>query len=187
MAQLTRALFAARKQAAERPPESYWSDLFTENTARFDAAAASLGAHPNETLELLDKLLRPSPPMDRDRVQKLIRDVYRANSLTQARAMADIDPIIQGAAVDLRRLYKSMRKSTEYQWMKYSDPLDELFKAMSTAKALPDQMRALRAIGIMEQIASPKATEKLRELASGASIARVTTRAHDALERLARH
>ncbi|HEV2946146.1 MAG TPA: hypothetical protein VGX70_02150 [Gemmataceae bacterium] len=60
---------------------------------------------------------------------------------------------------------------------------EQLLSSIQTIHS-PDQLRALRAIEVLEHIRSPEAREILQSLAKGPQAARLTREAQDSLDRL---
>ncbi len=157
-----------------------WSDLDIPNASRVLRAMRGLVAAPKETVELLRKHLRPvdgkAAPgraidtlianLDDDSFEvreKATQELERGGPVTRAAIETALEQ--KPSLEKRRRLEKALEKLIQIA------PADEL-------------LRPLRAIEVLERIGTPEARQFLKDLASGAADARLTSEARAALRRL---
>jgi WD40 repeat protein len=173
-------LAEARRQKASLPAQrlqALWNEL---GSAAPQAAEAigTLAAAPREALPLLQKHLRPVPHVDASRVARLVADLDHQRYEVRQRSSEELEKLGDLAEPALRRVLQGkpsleMRQRVEQLVQKIEQPIQE-----------PDQLRALRAIEVLEQIDTPEARQLLERLAKGAPESRLTQEAQAALERL---
>jgi WD40 repeat protein len=160
-------------------PESLWTDLADADTKRGRRAVAALIAAPRLALPLLRERLKPAVAADPKQVARWIDELGSDDFDRRQRAqhaveqLADLavpalqDALGAGPALEARRRMEGILKAIE-------------------TRLTPDGLRAIRAVEILERVATADALRLLRELAKGAPTARLTQEAATALERLAR-
>jgi hypothetical protein len=160
--------FSAPAKAENKQLEDYWTDLFTEDSTRFDRAPWGLASRPEECVRFLDKRLQPAESVSLANLRGLLRDVY--------------GPHWRGAGPDHSpECWREMAGSIGADAFGRDRPRHHP-GGLSAAR---DQMRALRAVSVLEQIGSADAMKKLQHLAHGEPLRMLTMRAQSALNRLA--
>jgi hypothetical protein len=127
---------------------------------------------------LLRDRLHPAKPAPVDEVKQLIADLDN-NEFEKREAASNrlagfgeqIDPFLE-AALKAKPTGEQRRR------------IEQLLSSIQTVHS-PDQLRALRAVEVLEHIGSPEAREILQSLAKGPQTARLTREAQDSLDRLA--
>jgi hypothetical protein len=159
--------------------ERSWDDLAREDAARGQAAVWSLASAPAQAITLI-KQLPPVQSPDRERL---------------ARLMAELDSNVfaarETAARELQRLGAEAEPALREALQKKPSPevrrrLESMLSGPRITR-LPEALRRLRAVQVLERIGSPEAVKLLEGLSRGAPAAPGTREAKEALVRLALH
>jgi RNA polymerase sigma factor (sigma-70 family) len=157
-----------------------WAEL---GSAKADVALRAIGAltaHP----QLAVKLLKERLPADQatgaepDRVRQLLNDLDSPQFAVRDQAYRELERLGYAAAPTLISALKG--PVTLEQSRRIEKLLDRLEKSVPGA----DDLRVLRAVEVLERIASAEARQLLEVWAQGAAVARLTQEAQAALERL---
>ena len=161
--------------------EELWSDLANEETPKAYRAVVALTAMSDKTVPFLAGRLKPEPPLDDNRVRKLISDLDDDEFEVRDRAQKElaafgqsIDPILR-ATLDSKPPLEARQRIQQIL-----DPLQAIPKTQ-------EQMRLLRALEVLERIASPESKVVLTKIANGAATAEVTRVAKESLARLSKN
>jgi hypothetical protein len=160
--------------------ERLWGELAGADAAQAYRAIWTLAAGPEATVALLKTRLRPIPPVDSGRMERLLADLDADSFETRVNAGHELEKQGELAEPALRKLLES-QPSLDVQ-----RAANKLLVKQARASLPPDRLQALRAIEALEQIGSPAARELLRTLGAGAPEARLTQEAKASLERLTR-
>src|SRR5262249_20094381 len=134
---------------------------------------------PKQATELLRERIQPVARLDTKHTAKLITDLDSEQFAVRDAATKELARLGE-------QVHPSLRRALEGQ------PSQELRKRLEALLAAPgavprgDQLRTLRAIQVLESLATPEARQLLQKLAGGAPKARLTREAKAALERLKR-
>ena len=152
-----------------------WADLAgTDAEVAFNAIRRLIAA-PDGVAFLRDRL-KPTPAADAAKLKELITKLDSPKFADRQTAAKELDAVADRAADQLRAAIAET-KSAEVR-RSLQGILDRL------ESGTPETLRALRAVEVLEQIATPAARELLRTLAGGAPGATLTHAAADALKRL---
>ncbi len=113
-------------------------------------------------------------------MKALIADLDNNDFATRERATADLKEHGPVAAAALREV---VAKSSSLEARRRAE---DILREMEKAVTPPGKLRALRAVEVLEWIASKEARGRLLELTKGAPDARLTQEAKASLERLAK-
>jgi len=176
---------AATTQRAPRPPAqlsakeraALWDDLASANAATAWRAIGALSSAPGRALSLLRRRLQPVRPADPKRMARLITDLDDRRFAVRQKAAQELEELAEQARPPLRRALQGeptpeVRRRVEQLLEKLTVPA-------------PCQLRAFRAVEVLESIGSPEGQEVMKALAQGAPLAQVTQEAKASLERLA--
>jgi RNA polymerase sigma factor (sigma-70 family) len=177
----TSLLWSLRPKLEPLPPGGVgplWEALRTDDAARAYRAAWALAEQPERGVAFLKDHLRPErPPIDRERLRRLLADLDSdefAKRETASRELAKL-----GAAVE-HDLRAALAKTTSAEARRRLKALVE-----SLPRELPpDVLRRLRAVRVLEQIGNHEAVELLRTLARAPEDAALSREAEAALGRL---
>src|SRR5262249_22144585 len=158
--------------------EKLWTDLAGADAAVAHQALAQLTAA-RETVASLKERLPPAPKVDRERLQRLLRDLDNDAFAVRDGATRTIEKLGEPARPAIERALAGADASPELRRR-----LEHLQSRLAVSTG--DQLRELRALELLEHIATPEAQQFLRKLADGAPDARLTREAKAALQRLER-
>jgi hypothetical protein len=129
------------------------------------------------TVPFLKGHLSPDPLPDENRLKRLMAQLDNESFQSRQEAQRDLENLGDLALAILKRTLKA-RPSLEVRRR-----IDEI---LNKAQPLSREKRQhLRAIDVLEQLATPDAKELLRTLSKGAPSSRITAAAQAALDRLA--
>jgi WD40 repeat protein len=165
-------------RAAQTELISLWSDLSSVDGEQSYRALTRLMAVPEESVSLLKKELSPVPS-EKSLVPRLVTDLGSDRFAERDGAMRRLDVLAEGAEPELRAALSNARSPDLRR------RLERLVSNLEPSTS-PRLLRAIRAVELLEHIGSPAALEFLRDLAKGASEARLTREAKAAVERLAK-
>jgi RNA polymerase sigma factor (sigma-70 family) len=169
---------AAHESLTPRQLEQAWSDLGDAAAATGQAAVFQLAERPEQAIALLKHHLHPAAEVDAKLVLQFIARLASDSFSEREVATRQLEQLDQQADSLLRQALADAKSA-------------ETRRRLETALARPklahssDTLRRLRAIQLLEQIASAEARDLLTVLADGAPTARETLEAQVALARLA--
>jgi hypothetical protein len=174
---------AARQNAGQHVEvKSLWEDL-SGNAALAYRAIRALVTVPEQTVALFDARLRPAAPRDAVKVQRWIAELDADDFTTREKATAELANLGVPVETALRDALASSRAPEQRR--RLQELLTRLDEASPRLSRLhPGQVRVLRAIEALEEIATPAAREILQRLAKGEPSALETQHARAALQRL---
>jgi WD40 repeat protein len=164
---------------ASGPLATAWDDLAKPDAATAFQAQGRLRAAPAEAVTLLAARLKPAGPVDPKRLAGLIADLDSPEFAVRERAAVGLRQIGRPAAPALREA-RDKSASAEVR-RRAGDLLAELAESATP----PEELRALRAVEVLEWLTTPEARRLLAELAKGDPDARLTQEAIAAQGRLA--
>jgi WD40 repeat protein len=173
---------APHRQTLPREPgpvdaAKLWSDLSKEAGAAY-RAIARLQADPAEAVRVARRELRPAAFPDAAEVDRWIGELNHPNFVVRGRANESLEKL--GEVIE-----PALRKAAEKPAsVEQGRRLQALLDKAGQAHRRPENLAALRAIGLLERIATPEARALLRTLADGAPAARSTQDAKAALKRM---
>jgi RNA polymerase sigma factor (sigma-70 family) len=157
--------------------EALWRDLAGADAGRAYRAMRTLHADGKESVRFLKDQLKPVPPTDSRQIARWVADLDAEEFAVRERATVALTEVGELAEPALRRILAD-RPSLELRRR-----VEALLGALAPISS-PEQLRALRAVEVLEQLATPEARELLTSLARGAPEGRLTRAATAALERL---
>jgi dipeptidyl aminopeptidase/acylaminoacyl peptidase len=166
---------AATLANAER--EALWRDLAGADAGRAYRAMRTLLADRKEIVRFLKDRLRPVPPIDSRQNARLVADLDANDFAVRSKATAALAELGELAGPALRRALAD-QPSPELRRR-----AESLLGALAQVSS-PEQVRALRAVELLEQLATLEARGLLATLAGGAPEVRLTREAMAALDRL---
>lgn len=169
---------AAKPAKAEELP-ALWTALGDVDAAKAFQAMSAMSQASRQTVEFLTEKLRPAVAAEPKRLAKLIADLDHAEFATREKAMRELADLAELAAPALRKTIEQP-PSLEAQ-----NRAERLLRKMSELNA--EGRQVLRAVEVLENVATPEAVKLLQRLESGAPEARLTMEAREALERMSRN
>jgi len=156
-----------------------WADLAGNDAARAFGARWELGSAPAETISLLKERFRPARAADKERLRQLLADLDNKDFAAREQAQKELAEMAELAAPALRQTL------TEKPSLELRRRIEALLAKVRGPVTRPETLRAVRAVAVLEDIATPEARNLLQALARGAPEARVSQEAKAALHRLA--
>jgi WD40 repeat protein len=157
--------------------DKVWTDLGSDASQAYQAGWALVAA-PGQAVPMLKDRLRPVPFENARRIAQLIADLDSSRYPIRKRATVELEKLAELARPALRQAVAGRPSPETHQ--RLEQLLDKLDNPISKSETL----RGLRAIAVLEQIATPEARAALQTLAKGALEARLTQHATAALQRL---
>jgi WD40 repeat protein len=155
-----------------------WSDLAGEDAARAFRAVATLAADPDKTLPFLARRLQPEAGPADKQVRRLIAELDDESFDVREKAEKELATLGRSAEPVLRaELEKSPPPEVEMR-------LKRLLEQGQTDVLGPEQLRATRAVWVLEEIGTAEALRVLREVARNAAEPHLKREAEAALKRL---
>jgi hypothetical protein len=169
-----------------RPPRDAAKKTFAEAWEVLADADAKTGfqaqgrflAEPGEAVEWIAARVKPANPPDPAGVRALIADLDSNEFATRDRATRELEEYGAAAAAALREVAASSSSAEARR------RADGLLRNVENGILPAPELRALRAVEVLEWIATPEARARLLELAKGAADARLTRDAAAAGKRL---
>lgn len=161
--------------------DELWAALAGSEAQPAYAALADLAAAPDRAVALVRRELKPVPaaPTD-DQLDRTFADLDSEDFATREKASRRLAEFGELAVPGVRkRLARAESAEVRRRAQEFLDRFD-------LPKPLPDCLRQLRAVELLEGIVTPAARDVLSELAKGAAEAPLSREAAAALERLRR-
>jgi dipeptidyl aminopeptidase/acylaminoacyl peptidase len=155
-----------------------WIDLAGKDGPRAFRARWALAGDPETTVSLFQKRLQPVQPADSKRLRRLIADLDDKRFGVRQQAQRELEEIGELAAPALKKAL------AEKSSLEVRQRIDGLLSKLRGPVTRPDMMRAVRAVAVLEDIATPQAKKLLEALSQGTPEARLTQEAKTALTRL---
>ena len=155
-----------------------WSDLAGSDGPRAFRARWSLVAEPDAAVALFTKHLKPIQPADSKRLQRLIANLDDKRFPVRQEAQKELEEIGELATPALKQAL-AQKPSLELR-----QRIDRLLSKLGGPITRPERMRAVRAVAVLEDVATSEARKLLETLSQGAPEARLTQEARAALTRL---
>jgi RNA polymerase sigma factor (sigma-70 family) len=171
---------AAEQQDLSRKPDPtrLWDDLADNDAVRAGRAIRLLTAMPGQAVPVLRDRCKPVTKPDAERLKQLIADLDSDRFAVREKATRELEQLGELAEPALRDAL-SGRAGTEGR-TRIAAVLDKV----SSPELVPERLRVVRAVEVLERIGNPEARRVLEALAGGAAGARPTREAAAALKRL---
>jgi hypothetical protein len=158
--------------------ESLWSSIASDDAIRARQALWELVAAAEQSVPFMKERLRPVGLVDAQRIAQLLLELDSAVFADREKASRELERQAELAEPLLRKTLAGdpspeVRRRIEGLLSKLQGPVTS-----------SETLRSVRAVEVLEHIATPEAHELLRKLAAGGAEARLTGEAKAALERL---
>jgi WD domain, G-beta repeat len=161
-----------------------WADLSRPDWPTASSAMAALVAHPDAGIATLHDRLHPATPTgDSQTIDGMVAKLDSPKFAEREQASRDLTALGSAIRDDLSRRAETA-KSAEVRQRLQKIVADLGLQGTLIAQLGPDEIRQIRAVEVLEQIATPAAREQLRILAGGANTARLSIEAAAALQGL---
>jgi hypothetical protein len=155
-----------------------WADLASADAFRAFRVRWNLATATEETIPLLKDNLHPAQPADPQRLRRLLDDLASEQFAVREKAQAELEELGDLAEPALRQALTN--KPTLEVRRRVLAVLERLRGPVTRAEML----RSLRAVAVLEDIATPPARRLLEKLSTGTPEARLTREARESLRRL---
>jgi WD40 repeat protein len=162
--------------------EASWGDLGSDDAPRAYGAMRRLASSPTESIPYFRKNLRPVSVPDEMRIARLIADLDSNEFAVRERAEKELDMMGETSVSAMRN---ALQGHASLEVRRRLEPLIEKQKR-EAGNPSANHLRVLRAVEILELVATPDAKKLLETLAAGAPEARLTQEAKTSLGRLAK-
>jgi RNA polymerase sigma factor (sigma-70 family) len=156
-----------------------WHDLAETDAGRAYRTVLALVATGGQAPELVRRHLRPVSVAEGKRLAECVKDLGQGKFAERERAMRLLEKLGGTVEPALRKVLESPPS------LEVRRRLEQLLDQLTTTIPPPEQLRALRALEVLERLATPEALEILEALARGAPEAALTHEARGVLQRLA--
>jgi hypothetical protein len=177
LAQLDRGVPPPAKPLTPVELKELWPDLASADIAKARQALWALAAAGDQAIPLLCAGARPVPRWSAQRLGELIRELDSETFSVRQQAHSELERLDELAEPALRKALED-KPTAEVR-----RSIGKLLEGI-TERTL--QLRALRAVEVLEKIRTPSSRRALEELAAGEPDAQMTVEAKASLVRLAR-
>jgi len=167
----------ARAELTPKQINEEWQALAGDDAARAHRAIWMLVAGGKPAVTGFGERLRPAAVIPADRVDRLLIDLESKQFAVRKKAEEQLKALGDGVAGLLRRVLAERKLTLEVR--------RRIEMILTELPVLPEQLRGLRAVGVLEQAGGSEARKVLETLAKGAPEARLTREARASLKRLA--
>lgn len=175
---LSRVLLGIKKDLGPKVLDKLWSDLAAEDAAVAYQAIWTLSAAPSKAVVFLKSHLQPIPVKEVP-LERLVADLDSAVFAIRDKASQELKKLDRVAEDYLRQTAKDKKHSLEMQRR-----LKAILEFLERHPLSREELRQVRAVQVLETIASAEARRSLETLAQGWSAARQTLEARESLQRL---
>lgn len=152
--------------------------LASPDPAEAQRGLAFLSRNPDETVKMLGEKIVAPAATPAVRIAKLVEDLGSEDFQTRQAAVAALETIGPEAAP---AILAAVRKPPNPEVRKLGT---EVLAKIDRAALKPDDLRALRAVELVEGIGTPAARDLLKKWAAGPATRRLTLEAQEALDRM---
>jgi WD40 repeat protein len=165
---------------SEALPKTCWDDLARSDAKAGLGAVTALVRSPDRAVKLLKDELKPVGEPDAKQVRALIARLDDGEFAAREKASDDLKKL--GDVVE-PALKAALAKDPSLEAKRR---LEALLAALDDARPTAGRLRQMRAVQVLEAVASPEARELLEALSKGAPAARLTRDSKEALTRIGR-
>jgi WD domain, G-beta repeat len=150
--------------------DRHWSILADPDAATAYQSIRRLAASPEQTIPYLKSHLPPVEAADQKRFARLLADLVSNQFNVREEAATELDRL---GEVALSAVRKALAEQPSAEMRRRLEAFQEK-RAQTVKSPSPEQLRAMRALEILESIGTPEARQVLDVLAKGASGALIT-------------
>jgi WD40 repeat protein len=165
------------KQLTAAELKKAWEDLARLDAHQAYRAVGALTAAAKDAVPFLAQNLRPVPPVDRQRIEKLIADLHSDTFSVRNKASRELESMGEVTEPALRKAL-SQKGSLEYR-RRIENLLHRLNQPYTST-----QLRFIRALTVLERAGTSASRDLLTVLAGGAPEGRLTQEARTTLARV---
>jgi hypothetical protein len=157
-----------------------WNDLGSTDAAEAYRAMWRLAESAPQVVPFLRARLSPVAVADPKRTAALIKDLGSEQFKVRSQATRELEQLGDAAQTALRATAAADLP------LEVRRRVDQLLQALAPPISRPERLRALRAVELLEYLATPQARQMLQALANGLPDALLTREAQASLRRLGR-
>jgi hypothetical protein len=169
----------AKEAATAQQLQAWWQKLGGPAADAYPTLA-QLVAHPKQAVAYLREHLKPAVAVDSKRIAALVQALDSPRYAERQQASKELEKF--GGLAELA-LWQALAKGPTLECRRRAELL---LAKVDRAALVPERLRLLRAVAVLEWVADAEARALLGALAAGAPEARLTQEARAALQRLAR-
>jgi WD40 repeat protein len=177
---LTGGRLANAKPLTDEQRAAAWQALAGDDGAAVYRVLWALAAEPRDAVRLVEKRLPPAAAPTPEELAALLKRLDHDDFEERQRASAELDRRAEVARPALLRALDDLRSAEARRRVK------DVLERLDSGRPDADTLRGVRAVELLEQLATPEATRLLKALANGAADARLTREAKATLARLNR-
>jgi WD40 repeat protein len=177
-------LWAANSEVASELPQApdemsrCWQDLASEDAGKAYVASWQLAQYPAAALKLLRQHLSPAAAPNLDQIQTWLTELESPKFAVRDKAFKELEKQSELAEAALRKVLRGKPGLESRQ------RVELLLDRLQTTVRLPEKLRVIRAVEILEKLGTAEAKDLLAELAKGFQQHRLTREAQDSLKHL---
>jgi WD40 repeat protein len=171
---LNRDAAGRRHDLSDEQLAALWADLADADVSKAHRAMRALAASPDRAVPFLTRRL---PPAEDEGIPRLIADLNSDDFEKREKASHELEQLGEKAGAALEQALAD-KPAAEVK-----ERVEALLKKL-TGPAPPDELRALRAVDVLERIGTDEAQKALKGLAGGGPGAFVTLTAKEALDHM---
>lgn len=159
--------------------DALWTDLAGADAQKAYAAVRALSQSPRQGTALMQERLKAIPIVDEKMLTRLVADLDSNTFVVRQKATAELEKLGEVAEPAL------LEALTIGPTLEVKQRIDRLLEKLVSTQAPPaEEMRALRALEVLEQLGTPEARAIVETMAKGATGSKVTRNAKLTLARL---
>jgi hypothetical protein len=156
----------------------FWDDLADRDAAKAYHAILALIAAGDQGAAFVGDQLKPAPPIEATKIAGWIADLDDPQFAVRERSTAALLQVADQADAVLRRTLDGTQSA------EVRHRIRRILDAAGDVNPSPDRLREIRAVEVLERIATPAARERLAVLSRGAPGLGLTRDARSSLKRL---
>jgi hypothetical protein len=158
--------------------EELWNELASADAAQAYRAMRALAAAPAQSVPLLRQRLPKAVRVDAAKIARLLADLDSDQFAVREKASRELQGLGMAAEAAVRR---ALRQDASLEMRRR---LEQILAKLESGARTAEELRILRAVEVLEWIASPEARRFLEDLARGSSYGWLTQEAKFSLQRL---
>jgi hypothetical protein len=168
-------------ELSDQEVQSLWSDLASQEGPKVYKAIITFSAASKQTVPFFKEQVKPEPGVAESKIESLLKDLESNDFNVRQAATDELEKLGPLAVPALKKLLEGQPALETRQ------RVDKLLQRLETGAEPPaEQLRAIRAVRILEWLGDADARAILDKLAKGAPGARLTVDAQEAVERLSK-
>jgi WD40 repeat protein len=173
-------LAGVHKQPAETdgPLADCWQDLLSPDAVRAYRAMWQLAEQPEDAVKFLGRHLEPAPPPDEAKLRQWLAELSSPKFPVREKAFKELEKLGELAEPALQQALATKPD------LEMRRRLELLLNNLHNSALRPEKLRQIRAVEILEMLATKEALALLARLGTGFVADRQTREAKESLERL---